>query len=46
MSKGLMVAQSAFKPITFLDKYNDTVLDNTKLVKRLSGIFYEHQTLF
>ena len=41
ISKGLTVAQSALKPITLLDKFNETGLDNSKLIKRLSGLFYE-----
>ena len=41
ISKGLTVAQSAFTPNTFLDKYNDTVIDDSKKIKRLAGVFNE-----
>ena len=41
INKGLTLAQSAFTPITFLDKFNDTEIDNSKSIKRLTGIFHE-----
>ena len=42
IAKGLTVAQSAFTPTTFLDKFNDTVIDESKPIKRLTGLFYEY----
>ena len=41
INKGLTVAQSCFTPNTFLDKYNSTVIDESKKIKRLAGIFNE-----
>ena len=41
INKGLTVAQSSFKPNTFLEKCNDTAIGNSKFVKRLAGLFYE-----
>ena len=41
ISKGLTICQSAFKPTTFIDKYNWTVKNYDKLIKRLSGLVIE-----
>ena len=41
IAKGLTVAQSSFTPISFLDKFNDTIIDNSKNIKRLTGLFNE-----
>ena len=41
MNKELPISQSAFKPVTFLEKFNDTTLDNSKLIKRHCGVFNE-----
>ena len=41
VAKGLTISQSTFEPITFLEKFENTVIDNSKCIKRLTGIFNE-----
>ena len=41
INKGLTISQSAFKPTTFLENYNYCTIDNSKLIKRLTGLMIE-----